>query len=494
MSTVIIPNEINKSILESGDKHLVNKDLLPVEKNKKDWTWLNMSTVWMGMVHNIVAYEAAAGLIAMGMNAIQAILCVGAAYMCLFLAMWFNAKAGTKYGIPFCVIIRSSFGPFGAFIPVIVRGFVAIFWFSIQLYAGSQAINAIIGTLWTPWNDLTYSILGMGVNGWISLALFWVLTALVMNHGVHRIRNFELVAGPLVLLVGAAAVVWAINVSGGLGPIISAPSHLKAGWPGYLDFAIGMSGILGIWTTFAVNIPDISRFVKSDRDQVIGQLVGLPITAIVFTTMSVIVTSASITLFGHAIWDPIQLLIKINDPVATIIGGVTIIIATLSVNVAANILPAAYDLVNLFPRKLNFITASVVVMIIGVLYAPWTWFQNAGTIFEALGMIGGLLGPVTGIMLTDYFYTHRQSYDVEKLYKLQPELGKLGIKYAGVCAMFVGGGLSIIGFFFEPLKIISEFSWFVGVFSGAILYFAFDKICLSLSRRKLTIPESGYVS
>jgi NCS1 family nucleobase:cation symporter-1 len=133
-------------------------------------------------------------------------------------------------------------------------------------------------------------------------------------------------------------------------------------------------------------------------------------------------------------------------------------------------------------------------MIIGVLYAPWTWFQNAGTIFEALGMIGGLLGPVTGIMLTDYFYTHRQSYDVEKLYKLQPELGKLGINYAGVGAMFVGGGLSIIGFFFEPLKIISEFSWFVGVFSGAILYFAFDKICLSLSRRKLTIPESGYVS
>lgn len=490
---VSMDSDVDQSILiqQSGDKRLVNKDLLPVDKKNKDWSWLNMSTVWMGMVHNIVAYEAAAGLIAMGMNAIQAILCVGAAYMCLFFAMWFNAKAGTKYGIPFCVIIRSSFGPFGAYVPVIVRAFVAIFWFSIQLYAGSQAINAIIGTLWAPWKGLDFNILGMGINGWISLAIFWIITALVMNHGVHRIRNFELVAGPLVLLVGAAAVVWAIDVSGGLGPIIASPSHLKTGWPGYLDFAIGMSGILGIWTTFAVNIPDISRFVKSDKDQILGQLIGLPITAIVFTAMSVIVTSASITLFGHAIWDPIQLLIKINNPVATIIGGLTIILATLSVNVAANILPAAYDLVNLFPRKLSFISASLVVMVIGVAYAPWTWFQNAGTIFEALGLIGGLLGPVTGIMLVDYFYTHKQSYDVFSLYKTQPELGSAGLNYAGLGAMIVGGFFSIVGFFFEPLKILSEFSWFVGIFTGALCYFVFDKICITLSRRKQKIIFEG---
>lgn len=473
----------NSVDLIDSDPRLTNKDLIPVEKSKKDWTWLNMSTVWMGMVHNIVAYEAAAGLIAMGMNAVQAILCVGLAYMCLFIAMWFNAKSGTKYGIPFCVIIRSSFGPFGANIPVIVRAFVAIFWFSIQLYAGSQAINAIVGTLWSPWQTLSYNLLGMQLNGWLSLAVFWGLTAIVMSHGVHRIRNFELIAGPLVLLVGAAAVVWAVNVSGGLGPILSAPSHLKPGLPGYLDFAIGMSGILGIWTTFAVNIPDLSRFVRSDRDQVIGQLVGLPITAIVFTTMSVIVTSASVTLFGHAIWDPIQLLIKIDNPIATVIGGVTIVIATLSVNVAANILPAAYDLVNLLPRKLDFIKASLAVMGIGVVYAPWLWFKNAGTIFEVLGMIGGILGPVTGIMLVDYFYTHKQEYDVAALYQTKPELGRLGINFAGLGAMLIGTFFSLIGFFYHPLHILSEFSWFVGIFFGALSYVVLDRICFSFSRR-----------
>jgi NCS1 family nucleobase:cation symporter-1 len=471
-------------IMEHGDNNLTNKDLVPVDKAKRDWSWVNMSTVWMGMVHNIVAYEAAAGLIAMGMNALQAILCVGTAYFALFIAMWFNAKAGTKYGIPFCVIIRSSFGPFGAQIPVIVRAFVAIFWFSIQLYAGSQALNAIFGVLWSPWSSMTYGILGMPLNGWISLGLFWVLTATVMNHGVHRIRNFELIAGPLVILVGAAAVVWAISASGGLGPIVSQPSRLPGGWVGFFEFAVGASGILGIWTTFAVNIPDLTRFARSQKDQAIGQLIGLPFTAIIFTAMSVLVTSASVTLFGHAIWDPTTLLLAINNPIATVIGGATIVLATLSVNVAANILPAAYDLVNLFPRKMNFIKASMIVMVLGVLYAPWLWFQNASTIFRALGMIGGLLGPVTGIMLVDYYYMHKQTYDVLSLYKKSPYLGKSGTNFAGVGAMILGSIFSLIGFFVEPLKVISDFSWFVGILSGGLAYVVLDSICISLNRRR----------
>lgn len=470
-------------IMSSGDPSLTNNDLAPVEKKDKNWSWVNMSTVWMGMVHNIVAYEAAAGLIAMGMSAIEAILCVGVAYFALFIAMWFNARAGTKYGIPFCVIIRSSFGPVGAQFPVIVRAFVAIFWCSIQLYAGSQAINAIMGTLISGWSSLSYEIAGMALNGWLSMMAFWIMTALVLNHGVKRVKNFELVAGPLVILVAALAVVWAIKVEGGLGPIFQAPSHLSSGLGGMFEFAVGASGILGIWTTFAVNIPDLSRFVKSERDQVLGQLVGLPITALIFTAMSVIVTSATQTLYGHAIWDPVTLLETINNPVITIIGGITIIIATISVNIAGNILPAAFDLVNFFPKYLHFVKAGVAVMVIALFFAPWLWFQNAGTIFEALGMIGGLLGPVTGIMLADYYYVRKQSYNVLSLYLRPEKLGRSGINMAGIIALIVGGIFSLIGFFFSPLHILSEFSWFVGMGVGASAYIIADQICFRMGRR-----------
>lgn len=470
-------------VMEHGDKALTNRDLVPVDKEKRDWSWVNMSTVWMGMVHNVVAYEAAAGLIAMGMNAAQAISCVGTAYFALLVAMWFNAKAGTKYGIPFCVIIRSSFGPFGAQIPVIVRAFVAIFWFSIQFYAGSQALNAIFGVLWSPWMSMKYSVAGMPVNGWLSLVIFWILTAAVVNHGVHRIRNFELIAGPLVIFAGAAAVVWAVSASGGVGPIVAQPSRLPGGWAGVFEFAVGASGILGIWTTFAVNIPDLTRFVRSQKDQAIGQLIGLPFTAIVFTAMSVLVTSASVTLFGHAIWDPTKLLLAIKNPVATVIGGLTIVLATLSVNVAANILPAAYDLVNILPRKLNFIKASMVVMVLGVLCAPWLWFQNASTIFRALGMIGGLLGPVTGIMLADYYYKHRQTYDVLSLYKRSPLLGKGGVNFSGVGAMILGSAASLVGFFIGSLKVAADFSWIVGILSGGFSYAILDGIRMSINKR-----------
>lgn len=473
----------SESIMSSGDPSLTNSDLAPVERKDKNWSWVNMATVWMGMVHNIVAYEAAAGLIAMGMSAIEAILCVGVAYFALFVAMWFNAKAGTKYGIPFCVIIRSSFGPIGAQFPVVVRAFVAIFWCSIQLYAGSQAINAIMGTLITGWSSLTYNVAGMTLNGWLSMMAFWAMTALVLNHGVKRVKNFELVAGPLVILVAALAVVWAIKVEGGLGPIFQAPSHLSPGLGGVFEFAVGASGILGIWTTFAVNIPDLSRFVKSERDQVIGQLVGLPITALIFTAMSVIVTSATQRIYGHAIWDPVTLLVKINNPYVTIFGGITIIVATISVNIAGNILPAAFDLVNFFPRKLNFVKAGVAVMVIALFFAPWLWFQNAATIFEALGMIGGLLGPVTGIMLADYYYVRRQSYDVLSLYRRPEKLGRSGVNMAGVIALIVGGFFSLVGFFYAPLNLLSEFSWFVGIGVGAFVYVAADRFCFRLGRR-----------
>ncbi|UYH50694.1 cytosine permease [Candidatus Kirkpatrickella diaphorinae] len=263
------------------DPHLYNEDLAPVPQNRRPWNWLNLATIWMGMVHNIVVYEAAAGLMALGFSAVECLEVVAVAYAVLFIAMCLNAVSGTRYGLPFCVLIRSAFGPVGAQLPVILRGFCAIFWFSVQAYAASQAVDAILMTIWPVWKTLSMTWLGMTMHGWCALALIWALHGWIMNHGIKSIGRFELVAGPLVIIMGAGAAIWGLSVGHGIGPLFALPSHLH-GWAFAATFAGGVTGIIGMWASFAVNVPDLSRLVRSQRDQVIGQLIGLPVTALIF--------------------------------------------------------------------------------------------------------------------------------------------------------------------------------------------------------------------
>ena len=456
--------------MKIADPSLYNADLAAVPPAKRDWTWVNMSTVWMGMVHNVVAYETAAGLMALGMSAWQALSATFLANFTLFIALWFNAKAGARYGLPFCVLIRSAFGPRGAQIPVILRGFIGIFWFAVMAYAGSQALDAMIGTLFPIWNRLHQSFFGMSVQGWMSVLLFWLLHAWIVSHGVHRIKNFELIAGPLVICVALVATLWGLHVSHGLGSIFAQPSHL-AGHKGLLIYAGAVTGLIGGWSCFAVNIPDLSRFVRSDRDQIIGQLIGLPITAVVFAAMSVIVTSATIITYGQPIWNPVDLLIRIGNPWILLLGGATVVIATLSVNVAANILPACYDLANLFPRRLNFVRAALVVLIIGLCFAPWLWYRNAASIFHVLIAIGGLLGPVTGIMLADYFIVRRRFYSVPDLFRYDGLYAACkGWNLGGLLAFVIGGAAALSGLFIPALAPAYAFAWFIGLGVGAGVY------------------------
>ncbi|AOX19381.1 NCS1 family nucleobase:cation symporter-1 [Kozakia baliensis] len=467
------------------DPALYNEDLAPVPPEKRDWTWLNMATIWMGMVHNVVVYEAAAGLMALGFSAAECMEVVAVAYFVLFVTMWFNARAGTRYGVPFCVLIRSAFGPFGAQVPVVLRGFCAIFWFSVQAYAATQAVDAIVGTVWPGWNTASSLFIGMPLHRWGALVLVWFLHAWVMNHGVERIGNFELIAGPLVIVIGAMATGWALTVGHGLGPLFSVPSRLH-GWKFIAAFAGGVTGMIGMWSTFAVNIPDLSRFVRSERDQVVGQAIGLPVTALVFTPMAIITTSATVILFGHAIWNPVDLLLALHHPVITVLGGAVIVLATLSVNVVANIMPACYDLINIAPRRLNFHRASFLVLGLGLLFAPWLWFSEAESIFHVLDLISGLLGPVTGIMLADFFILRRQYLSVPDLYKRDGIYGgRNGWRASALIAFVVGGAVASAGIVIPALAWINGVSWFVGLVVGAVVYLGCQR------RRTVVKPQTG---
>ncbi|MDF9844509.1 MULTISPECIES: NCS1 family nucleobase:cation symporter-1 [unclassified Paenibacillus] len=456
---------------DAFDPDLYNEDLAPVKKEKRDWTWLNYTTVWMGMVHNIVAYETAGSLLGLGMNVWQALATVLVANVILIAAMWLNSVAGAKYGLPFPVLIRAIFGYKGVHVPVLIRAFVGIFWFCVQTYLGCKAVGAVLGLLIPGWNGLeAYSVIGMNLNDAISFVIFWFLHVYVVSHGMNRIKFFELWAGPLVIVLGLGLVVWAISTANGLGPLFSEPSTLTGGkfWS---VFFLSVTGLIGTWATLILNIPDFTRFARSQKDQIIGQAVGLPGTAIIFSIMSIVITSGTVIAFGRPIWDPVELLIQFDNPIVLILGAFSLLIATLSVNVAANVVSPAYDLINLMPRKLNFVRAGIISMILGLFFVPWLWIENSGAIFSALGAVGGALGPVAGIMIADFYLVRKGEYDVDSFYtKTGAYAYSGGWNPRAFIALFLGLFASFIGLVIPALHSLYTFSWFLGVGVGFVAY------------------------
>jgi nucleobase:cation symporter-1, NCS1 family len=455
------------------DPGLYNSDLAPTPLEKRNWSWLNYSTIWMGMVHNIVSYELAGSLIGLGMNAWQALAAVIASNVVLIAAIWLNSVCGTKYGLPFPVLIRAAFGYRGAHVPVLIRAFVAIFWFSVQAYAGSKAVGAVIGLIFPGWVSLGHiHLLGAGLNDLISFAIFWLVHAYVILHGMERIKYFELWAGPLVIILGLGLVIWAIHAAHGLGPIFSIPATLPS-THFWATFFLSVSGMIGVLATLVLNIPDLTRFAGSQRDQVIGQAVGLPIMMTFFAFMSVIITSGTVIAFGKPIFDPVQLLLHFKNPIVVLVGAFSLLIATVSVNVVANVVSPAYDLTNLFPRKLNFVKGGILSIFIGVLFAPWAWYNNSDSILTVIGAIGGTLGPVAGIMISDFYLIHRRNYDVESLFVKDGAYAfQHGWNPRAFIAMILGIIVALIGLFVPSLHALYAYNWFLGVGVGAVAYLA----------------------
>ncbi len=455
---------------ERFDPTLYNDDLAPIPEERRNWSWVNYSTVWMGMVHNVVAYTTAAGLVGAGMSPWQAIGTVAVANVVLIVAMWVNSIAGAKYGLPFPVLIRAAFGYKGAQIPVIIRGFVAIFWFAVQTYLGSLAVGLIFGALIPGWSSLDFSILGMGLNGWISFLVFWALHAYVILHGMERIKFFELWAGPLVIVAGLALVFWAVGAAGGVAPLFDQPSRLSPGefWP---LFALSVTALVSVWSTLVLNIPDFTRFSRSQKDQMVGQAIGLPLTTILFSVMSIAITAGSTIAFGRPISQPDQLLLAFDNTVVLLIGALVILIATLSVNVAANIVSPAYDLVNLFPRRLNFVSAGILSIVLGFLFVPWLWMDNPDTIFKVLGYIGGALGPVAGIMIADFYLVRRSNYDLDSFYDKRGMYGYSGgWNPKALIATALGIIVAFVGLVVPPLSALLSYSWGLGLVVALVAY------------------------
>ena len=312
------------------ESSLYNEDLAPVPQSRRDWGVYNYASLWVGMSVCIPTYMLASGLIAGGMNWWQAIGTILLGNLIVLVPMVLNAHAGAKYGIPFPVLVRAPFGVLGANVPAILRALVACGWFGIQTWIGGQAINAMLRILWPAWGRFE-------AGSAVCFVCFWFLNMAVIWQGIRTIKFLEGIGAPVMLAIGVLLLFWGTRKAGGFGPVLSAPSRFRDGAAFWHFFVPALTGMVGFWATVALNIPDFSRYARSQKAQMLGQALGLPTAMTLYSFIGVAVTSASVMIFGEAIWDPVVLLGRFHQPVVAFVALIAFLLATLNTNVAANV-------------------------------------------------------------------------------------------------------------------------------------------------------------
>jgi NCS1 family nucleobase:cation symporter-1 len=478
----------------AGRNRLINDDLAPVPLDKRTWKLWNFVALWVSMAACIPTYMLASGLIGDGMNWSQAVLTIFLGNLIVLVPMILNAHAGTRYGIPFPVYCRAAFGPLGANVPALLRALVACGWFGIQAWIGGNAIAQILAVFFPSLaSSPPLPGLGISVPQLACFLFFWAINMWVIYKGIHTIRLLLSIKAPLLVVLGLALLWWAYDRAGGFGPILSQPSAFAAGQPKagqfFAAFVPALTGMIGFWATLSLNIPDFSRYACTQRDQVLGQAIGLPPTMALYSFIGVAVTSATTIIYGKTLWDPVDVLTRFTNPVVLVVAMLALCIATLATNIAANVVSPANDFAHLAPRLISFRTGGYITGVIGVLIMPWKLIATPnGYIFTWLVGYSALLGPVAGILIADYFVLRRTKLNLEALYDAHGEYRYThGYSLAGLGALALAIVPNLPGFLVQvewidkarvPAGLVDSYhyAWFIGFAVAFIAYLALRKI------------------
>lgn len=502
-----VQNELSPEQLAAlKQSNLFNSDLAPVESDRRRWRMGSFAALWISMSACIPTYMLASSLIGGGMNWWQAILTIFLGNLIVLIPMVLNAHAGTRYGIPFPVYCRAAFGTYGANVPALLRAFVACGWFGIQTWIGGNAIYKILavfapGIAYAPHNPF-----GITFPQLICFLFFWAINMFVVYKGIDCIRWLLNIKAPLLIGLGLVLLWWAYRNAGGFGPILSQPSAFDPGQPKagqfWAFFFPALTGMIGFWATLSLNIPDFSRYALTQRDQVIGQALGLPLTMALYSFIGVAVTSATTIIYGQTIWDPVDVLTRFQNPTLLILSMIALCIATLATNIAANVVSPANDFAHLAPRRISFRMGGLITGLIGVLMMPWKLVADpTGYIFVWLIAYSGLLGPIGGILIADYFVYRRRQLNLAGLYQPDAEYRfTRGFSIVALVALILGALPSVPGFLVQIKLLRAEnvpsalvglynYAWFVGFAIGFVAYLAGRKLP-SFSRPELALDRA----
>src|ERR1700732_435550 len=445
------------------ESSLYNKDLAPVSLERRTWRTYNYAALWIAMSVNIPTYLMASAMIAGGMNWKQALFTVFLGNIIVLIPMLLNAHAGAEYGIPFPVFARSSFGVLGANVPAVLRALVACGWFGIQTWIGGEAINTLLAAILTGWN-----------HPCLCFFLFWLLNLVVILRGISTIRFLQGITAPALLILGIAMLGWACTKAGGFGPMLSAPSKFRTYDEFFAVFLPPLTAVVAFWATVALNIPDFARYAKGQREQMVGQALGLPTTMTLYSFIGIAVTSATVIVFGQAIWDPGMVLRRLGNPIAVVIAMLALLLATLNVNVAANVVSPANDFSNLYPRKISFKLGGLVTCVVGLLMQPWRLLASHGTyVMGWLGGYLGFLGPIAGVMIADYYVLRKRIIVTDDLFERggRYEFSR-GFNWRAIGSLAAGIIVALIGLEVPALHGLYHYAWFVGFGVSFAIYLA----------------------
>ena len=479
----MIPNEralpdgrvelVSLSAVEASP--LYNDDLAPVPIVRRTWTTYNYAALWISMAHCIPTYMLASGLMASGMSWSQALFTILLGNTIVLVPILLNSHPGTKFGIPFPVFARAAYGTLGSNVPALMRALVACGWFGIQAWIGGEALHTFLKAVVPGWPML----LGPGFAGhttteWVSFLLFWSLNVSIIYRGMDLVREVENWAAPFVLVMTALLLWWAIGSANGLGPLLSQPGKfttLGEFWP---VFVPSLTAMIGFWATLSLNMPDFTRFGRSQREQIIGQVVALPTTMSLFAAMGVIITSATAIIYGQPIWDPVQLVGHFSSSLVVAISMFTVVVATVAVNIAANVVSPANDFANAFPRAISFKTGGLITGVLGIVIQPWKLLADpSGYIYTWLLGYSGGLGSIAGVLIADYWILRRRNLRLQDLYLSDGAYAGWNVR--AILATVAGCALAWGGLVVPALRPLYDYAWFVGFFAAGAVHVALSR-------------------
>jgi len=450
-----------------------NEDIAPTRAAQRTWTRWNVAALWVGMAICVPTYTLGGVLTAyFGLSVSEALWTILIANVVVLVPLTLNAFPGTRYGIPCPVVLRASFGIIGSNVPSLIRAIVACGWFGIQTLFGGIAIHLMLSAMFDGWAALG------SVGEVLGFFIFWVANLTVVIRGSESIKHLEALAAPLLLIVAIGLVVWALpRIS--LTEVLATPATRAEGEPFFGYFMAGLTAMVGFWATLSLNIPDFSRYARTQKSQVLGQIIGLPLTMLLFAGLGVVLTAASVELTGETISDPINLIGRIDNDFGVVVAMLMIILATISTNTAANIVSPTNVFQNVAPKVIDEDRGVIITGIIGVALMSWELLKKMGWLdtdvsVESLysnWLLGysSLLGPIAGIMVVDYFLIKKQSYDVISLYKdgaAYPAWNK-----AGFTAFLIPVALTIVAITTDKLGWFYNYGWFTGSILGGLIYY-----------------------
>src|SRR5689334_17180125 len=462
---------------------LWNPDLAPTPLSRRTWSTYHIAALWIGMSVVITTYTLASGLMQQGMTWWQAMLTILLGNAIVLIPMILNAHAGTKYGVSFPVLCRASFGVRGANVPAVLRALVACGWFGIQTWIGGLALDTLLLAAWPGW---------AGVPGhlWIAFAIFWLVQVAIIIRGLDGIKKLEGWSAPLLLAGGAPLLGSAIIRGGALGHILSESTRLQTSHvPFWQLFPAALTANVGYWATLSLNIPDFTRYARSQRSQALGQALGLPATMTAFAFIGVAVTSATVVLFGEAIWDPVALIARIGSAPVIIFGALVVLLAQLTTNMAANVVSPANDFSSLAPRQISYVIGGLITAVIGIVMLPWKLYADAAAyIFTWLIGYSSLMGAIGGILIADYWVLSGRGLSPADLFKVDGRyaytngvnpraMWALVLAIAPVVPGFIRAATTPGGTVANPnlFDVLYTYAWFVTFALSSVLYLALSR-------------------